>query len=94
MTISEGGIRVTDMIRLSDEMMEGVRASEAFRALDPNVAAELQEFLYTAFGGANSVSGAEAVLRLDRYLAERVLHDQLDDPTAIRQVILDALRTD
>lgn len=83
-----------DMSRLSDEAMEEIRASEAFRDLDPGLAAELEEFLYTAFGGVNVVSGAEAALRLDRHLAERALHDQLDDPTAIRQVILDALRTD
>lgn len=83
-----------DTIRLSDEAMEGIRASEAFRDLNPGLAAELEEFLYTFFGGVNDVSAEHAASLLDRYLVERALSDQLDSPRAIRQVILDALRTD
>lgn len=73
-------------IRLNDETMEGIRASEAFRALDPGVGESLEEFLYNEFGGANDVSGAQAVLRLDRYLG-----DVLADPVAIREVVLSEL---
>jgi hypothetical protein len=73
-------------IRLSDETMEGIRASEAFRALDPSVAAKLEDLLYNEFGGVNLVSGEDAALRLDRYLS-----DFPADTGSIRAIILDAL---
>lgn len=72
-------------ISLSDEGMEEVRASEAFRALDPDRASELEEYLYTALAGENALPIEEARNRLDRYLEGAV-----PDPALIREVILSA----
>ena len=69
-------------ISLSDERMEEVRASEAFRDLEPGTAAALEELLYAADG----VPEAEAASRLDRELPEL-----LPDPGPIRRVLQDAL---
>lgn len=71
---------------LSDAAMEEIRASEAFRDLPPEIAEGLEEFLYTAFTGGNSVTLAQARARLDRYL-----NDALSEPGPIREVILEAL---
>lgn len=71
---------------LSDEAMEEIRASEAFRDLPPEAAAGLEEFLYTAFSGSNEVPAAQARARLSRYLSFA-----LPAPGPIRKVILEAL---
>jgi len=73
-------------VRLTDEGMERIRASEPFAGLSPDEAAELQEYLYTAFSGGNAVPARQTKARLGRYLDEA-----LADPGPVRRVILDAL---
>jgi hypothetical protein len=71
---------------LSDEGIERIRASEAFRDLPSEIAEGLEELLYTAFTGGNAVTLAQARARLDRHLNEA-----LPDPGPIRKVILEAM---
>jgi hypothetical protein len=71
---------------LGDEGLETIRASEAFRDLPPEMGEALEEFLYTAFSGGNTVSPAQAKARLDRHLDAA-----LPNPGLIRKVILGAM---
>lgn len=72
---------------LSDEGIEKIRASEAFRDLPSEIAEGLEEFLYTAFTSGNAVTLTQARTRLDRHLS-----DTLSDHGPIRKVILEAMR--
>lgn len=74
--------------RLTDEAMEQIRASDAFRNLGSERAADVETVLYTRLAGEAEMTRSELERRLDAHL-ERIL----PDPAAIRAVILEALRT-
>jgi hypothetical protein len=73
--------------RLTDEAMEQIRASEAFRELDPDRAARLEEALYEALPIATGLSSEEARSRLAAHAPETLSAGPMLD------LILEATRT-
>ena len=72
---------------LTDEGMDRIRRSAAFRALSREQAEMAEEMLPTAFGGANRISMQIVRARLKSLAAEI----RPDDEMGLRQVVLEAL---
>lgn len=75
-------------VKLTDAGMELIRASDAFRELDPQVCADLETHLYHAFPAGEAISEREAQSRISA-----CLDGPLEQTGPIREVILGAIRT-